>query len=139
MDDDDDNKNSITSGEKRTLAIQNIQHERERWKKRIDERHLTPTLYHEGDLVLIANEPQATGDSRKLEPKYRGPYIVTRELGNDRYLIKDIPGMQITSRKFSSVFSSDKMRPWCVSFEFDLGGASEVEDDLESGVAELST
>ncbi|XP_037728100.1 uncharacterized protein LOC119559042 isoform X4 [Drosophila subpulchrella] len=51
-----------------------------------------------GNLVVVENEPAATGESRKLEPRYLGPYIVVKVLGNDRYVIEDIPGIQITSR-----------------------------------------
>lgn len=126
--------------EKRIVAVQNIERERERWKKRFDHRHSCPVIYKEGDLILIRNEPQATGESRKLEPKYKGPYQVSRVLGNDRYLIEDVPGLQISSRKFCSVFSSDKMKKWCDGCpELEIEDDNEVEDDLDAGMAELST
>ncbi|XP_073814330.1 uncharacterized protein [Musca autumnalis] len=130
----------IPINEKRILAAENIKSERERWKKRFDSKHSNPTMYAEGDLVLIQNEPPATGESRKLEPKYKGPYIIARVLGNDRYLIEDIPGINITNRKFCSVFSSDKMKKWCeCSPELDISSDDEAEDDFRSGKAELSS
>lgn len=110
---DDVQNEEISINEKRIMAAENIKSERERWKKRFDSKHSNPKLYVEGDLILIQNEPPATGESRKLEPKYKGPYIIARVLGNDRYLIEDIPGINITNRKFCSVFSSDKLKKWC--------------------------
>lgn len=137
---DDITDENTTLSDKRVLAIENIRTERERWKKRFDGRHIRPTTYQEGDLVLIQNVPQATGESRKLDPKYRGPYIIVRVLGNDRYLIEDIPDMNATSRKFCSVFSSDKIRKWCEdSPELDDLVEDEVEDDFGSELAELSS
>lgn len=138
--DDSTTDNVIPIDDKRKLAALNIEKERERWKKRFDSKHSRPTIYQEGDLIVLENEPQATGESRKLEPRYRGPYSITRVLGNDRYLVEDIPGMQITSRKFCSVFSSDKMKRWCDSSpELDLQeDDEEAEADFCSGLAELS-
>ena len=39
--------------ERRQLAIDNIEPERQRLKKRFDEKHRRPTTYVKGDLVLI--------------------------------------------------------------------------------------
>lgn len=84
--------------EKRNQAAINIENERAKWKKRFDQRHQQPKVYAEQDLVVIENEPASTGDSRKLEPKFRGPYIVRKVLGNDRYLLEDIPGYQVSNK-----------------------------------------
>lgn len=91
-------------------------------------KHRSPRIYREDDLVVIENEPSSTGESKKLEPKYRGPYIVRKALGKDRYLLEDIPGHQVTSKKFCSVYASDKMKPWC-SNSPELESDDEIEDD----------
>lgn len=65
--------------------------EKAKWKSRYDKRHRAPTQYAENDLVLVERVAPATGDSRKLEPKYRGPYVVKKVLDCDRYVIADIP------------------------------------------------
>lgn len=119
----------VSMTDKRKLAMANIESERLKWKMRFDSKRRAPIQYREGDLVVIENEPQATGESRKLEPKFRGPYIISRALRNDRYVIEDIPGMHISSRKFSSVYSSEKLKPWC-------NGIPEVEADDESSEVE---
>lgn len=124
--------------EKRQAALKNTTKEKQKWKQRFDEKHAKPTEYHEGDLVVLENEAPATGESRKLEPKYRGPYRVTKVLGKDRFLIEDILDMQITSRKFCSVYTSDKMKPWCQSSPILDDDEEWPEDDPLSGGAELS-
>ena len=78
------------------LAIDKIERERQRWKKRFDEKHSRPTTYDEGDLVLIENDYHYC--------------IVKRVIRKDRYLIEDIPGVQITGGKFYSMFSSDRIK-----------------------------
>ena len=47
--------------------------------------------YQESDLVLIriTSDP-ATGNSRKLNPKYKGPFRIRKILINDRYEIEDL-------------------------------------------------
>lgn len=84
-----------------------------KWKERFDKQHKTPKQYHERDQVVVENLPTSTGESRKLEPKYRGPYIVSKVLDKDRYLITDLEDIQRTQKPYVSVYTSDKMKPWC--------------------------
>lgn len=71
-------------------------------------------VFKEGDLVRIEREIQATGQSRKLIPKLRGPYRVMKVLGNDRYEVQDTPISRKGNKPFRGVFSVDKMYPWLV-------------------------
>jgi len=111
---------------RRSKALERICENQVMQKKKYDSKHSKPTIYNVDDLVLVANEPQATGDSRKLQPKWRGPYIVNKVLGHDRYVIEDLPGMQRNQKRFSSVFSSDRMKQWCR-----LPADDEEDDDNE--------
>lgn len=85
----------------------------EKWKIRYDKCHKSPSKYEENDMVLVESVVTSNGESRKLEPKYRVPYIVSKVLDKDRYLICDLPDIQRNQRPYQSVFSSDKMKPWC--------------------------
>ncbi len=38
--------------------------------------------------------------------------------------------MQITAKKFSSIYASDKMKPWC-KFDPDLDGI-DIDDDVDA-------
>ncbi|KAJ8937455.1 hypothetical protein NQ314_011844 [Rhamnusium bicolor] len=63
-----------------------------------------------GDLVMVENRIPSTGDSRKLEPKYRGPYEVTRVLDNDRYIVEDILGEQQSERLYKGILSHERLK-----------------------------
>jgi len=121
-----DEKESVIDN--RNQALVNIASERAKWKQRLDTKHANPSIYFTGHLVVVENEPAATGGSRKLEPRYRGPYIVVKVLGNDRYVIEDI--IQITGRKYCSVYSSDKIKPWCSNIA-DLNVPDDDDDRIE--------
>lgn len=64
--------------------------------------------------MIIENVPPASGESRKLEPRYRSPYIVDRVLGRDRYVVGEVGDIDRPNRRrFTTVFASDKTKPWC--------------------------
>jgi len=73
-------KKSESVIDNRNQALVHIASERAKWKQRFDTKHANPSIYSTGNLV------SATGESRKLEPRYRGPNIVVKVLGNDRYV-----------------------------------------------------
>lgn len=75
-------------------------------------------------MILVENEPAATGVSKKLEPSYKGPFIVTKVFEKDRYVVEDIPESTRTQRHYTSVYASDKIKPWCTL---------PANDDYESG------
>lgn len=57
--------------------------------KYFNDNHKPAKLYKEGDVVFIKNVDTTIGVNKKCVPKYRGPYIIQKQLGNDRYEIKD--------------------------------------------------
>lgn len=74
-------------------------------KKRKNAKKLQP-----GQLVMIRYEAPSTGQSRKLVEKYRGPYEVVKEIGNDRYLIQDIEGEQQSQRIYKGIIGIDRLK-----------------------------
>lgn len=80
-------------------------------KKRFDKGRKKIT-FKIGDLVRVEREIPSTGKSRKLVPKLRGPYRIVEVFDNDRYKIEDTPLSRKGSRKFTGVFSVDKIHPW---------------------------
>jgi hypothetical protein len=129
--------------DRRAEAVKAIEKAQEKQKLRFDGKRKTPRIYVEGELVLVLREAIACGQSRKLAPKYKGPYLVKKVLANDRYLIVDIPGAERTQRSFQSVFAADRMKPWCredaasESSSSEDDGDSRAEDDSEVRIAEL--
>lgn len=88
------------SEEIRQEVLQKIQRQQQKDKVVFDRKRKTPTKYSEGNLVMTRRELTATGTSRKLLPLFKGPYMVGRVLGNDRYELRDIPGAERTHRSF---------------------------------------
>lgn len=77
-----------------------------------DARRSTPSQYNEGDYVLIRNTSSKVGISSKLKPKYKGPYMIAKNLGCNRYVVKDIPGFNIIQKPLDTILSSDRLKPW---------------------------
>ena len=73
-------------------------------------RHKTPSIYNIGDYVMIKHVNTISGINHKLLPKYRGPYEIRKILENDRYLIKDISGMQLSRLPYTGVCAAANMK-----------------------------
>jgi len=53
-------------------------------------RYKTPSMYNEGDFVLIRDSRVKPGENAKLKLRYKGPYLIKKVLGNNRYVVTDI-------------------------------------------------
>jgi len=85
---------------------------REYNKQQYDKHHKKCTLYKPGDLVLIKVLHFKPGTNKKLAPKFKGPYQIKAVLNNNRYVVTDIPGYNITQKPLNTIMSSDKLKPW---------------------------
>ena len=56
------------------------------------DKHRKPHVvrYSVGDIVVVKRLPVATGEPTKLQPKYRGPHVITSVLPNDTYQITQL-------------------------------------------------
>ncbi|XP_026829817.1 uncharacterized protein LOC113563025 [Ooceraea biroi] len=52
------------------------------------------------------------GENRKLKPNYKGPYVIAKALDKNRYVVKDIPGFNVTAKPYNSILSPDRIKPW---------------------------
>lgn len=68
--------------------------------------------YVSGDYVMVTNFDSHAGISRKLIPKFRGPYRVSKVLRNDRYLLEDVENFQQSRAPYKGVWSASNMKPW---------------------------
>lgn len=99
--------------------------------RKFNESHRKPRKYKEGDLVLIRYECPATGGSRKMEFRFRGPYMINKVLNCDRYQITDTPTTQITQKAFNSVYTAENIKLSGDRQEIE-GECIEVENDEET-------
>jgi hypothetical protein len=82
-------------------------------RRRFDRHRSKARQYSQNDLVLIrVTCSPATGTSRKLCAKWRGPFRVTAVLGHDRYAVQDIPGAIRSRVSYSWTCGAENMRPW---------------------------
>lgn len=77
-----------------------------------DKIHKKPSQYLPGDFVLIRDSSIKSGEDKKLKPLYKGPYLIAKVLNNNRYVVKDIPGFNISSKPYNSILSPDRLKLW---------------------------
>lgn len=118
---DRDDKGEVDITELRERICHRINEMQTKQADKYNETHKAPRTYQEGDLVLIRWEPPPTGGSRKLLPKYRGPYRINKVLECDRYEITDTEATQITQKPFKGVYTAALIKPW--------GSRAEIEED----------
>jgi transposase InsO family protein len=96
-------------------------------KSRHDKKRCVPKTFHEGELVVVRKVRTTNeGSSKKLLPKYEGPFKIQRVLPHDRYVVSDLEGSRRSQRAYSGVHSVDKLKHYeaCQSDDSD---ATDVE------------
>jgi len=63
-----------------------------------------------GDFVGIRATAIKPGESRKFKPDYKDPYIIDKVLSSNRYVIKDIPGHNLSPGLYNSILSPDRIK-----------------------------
>lgn len=58
--------------------------------KYYNEHHKPAKSFVVGDLAVLRNADTTAAMNKKLIPKYLGPYIIRKQLGNDHYDITDV-------------------------------------------------
>lgn len=96
----------------RSDAQQQIQQSQSRNENFVNKKRKQPTIYKSGDLVMIRNFQVGVGESRKLTPKFKGPYKIVKVLRNDRYIVADVEGFQKTNKPYQGVWECSNIRPW---------------------------
>jgi transposase InsO family protein len=87
-----------------------ITEDQRKQKPRYDKKRREATVFGKGELVLVLiTSEKCTGTSRKLLPKFRGPFRVVRALYNDRYEVEDL---REGRHKARTVVAVDKMKKW---------------------------
>lgn len=77
-----------------------------------DSAHKKPTVYKEGDFVLIRDLQAKAGQSKKFKVNYKGPYLITKVLDKNRYVVRDVPGFNLSNKPYNTIHSPDKIKPW---------------------------
>ena len=101
--------------ELREQISNHISEDQRQQKERYDKTRREATRYQEGDLVMVEiTSEQATGESRKLHPKFKGPFRICRVLVNDRYEVEDL---RQGGRRAKTVVAVDRLKSWVAAIE----------------------
>ncbi|CAH0731796.1 unnamed protein product, partial [Brenthis ino] len=100
-------------------------------KESFDKHRCIPPKYNIGDLVRVERQVPATGQSKKLVPKFQGPYRIASILDHDRFAIEDTPLTSKRGRSFSTIVAIDKIKPWLNFNRPHVSGTYSSESDDE--------
>lgn len=75
--------------DKRLKAVDGIRKSQDYSAKYFKKHSRPPKIYSVGDYVVIRQKHNPIGKG-KLSENYRGPYVITKVLDNDRYVVEDI-------------------------------------------------
>lgn len=106
------NKNERCLNELREKASENIIKQQVKTKNQSDKKRKIALTYDVGDYIMLKNFDSTTGISPKLKPCFKGPYQVTKVSPNNRYIIANIPGCQVTQKRYEGVWEPANMRLW---------------------------
>ncbi|KAL0902042.1 hypothetical protein ABMA27_000009 [Loxostege sticticalis] len=84
-------------------------------KRRFDQNRKRARSYSVGDLVRIERtviDKDHLGKSKKLVPKFQGPYRIVKVLPNDRFLVEDTPLTRKGNKRYENIVAIDKVHPW---------------------------
>lgn len=78
---------------------------------------------------MIRNIDVTPGVNKKLIPKYKGPYRVSKVLNKNRYMVRDVPNFQASNKPYNSIMSPDRMKPWITIEASNDVQDNEISDD----------
>ena len=99
----------------REKASREIKVSQQNNKRYYDKKRKPPFKYKIGDLVAIKNFDSTPGVAHKLIPRFKGPYKIIKELRNNRYVVADLEGFQLSQKPYQGVWEPANMRPWHAS------------------------
>lgn len=80
--------------------------------RNFEKTHKPAKLFEVGDLVVMKNVDTTVGTNKKFIKKYRGPYVIRKCLGNDRYVITDVENCQVTQMPYNGIVDSTRVMKW---------------------------
>lgn len=110
--------------ELRQLILSRIDEGQQKMKEQYDKHRWRGVTYDIGEIVYISRVPTATGTSTKLQPKYRGPYVVCDKLPSDIYRVQELSPER--GKGHNSTIHVANMKPWRPR-----DSHQEIDDNLE--------
>lgn len=95
----------------RRKASENIRKSQELNEAQIAQNSRPARKYVVGEYVVVRYIDTSAGN-KKFVQKFRGPYVIHKVLPNDRYVVRDIEGSQITQLPYDNVIESKNIKLW---------------------------
>ena len=120
----------------RQQAVQNIESNAQYDKERFDRKKAKVVRFNLGDFVPRKNEER---NRTKLEPKFKGPFVIAEILGGDRYIFKK--RQTILDGKRSHKYSHNRLRKMPDSrvpaeLNVNSDGNNSEHDDMSTSISE---
>lgn len=97
----------------RKTIKEKVESTQQRQKANFDLHRANPKPFGVGDLVLVKiSSIVSTGKSRKLVPKWKGPFKISKILESDRYEVNDIPGSSRSRVPYTGVYAAEQIKKW---------------------------
>jgi hypothetical protein len=90
----------LSQVDKRNAARLIIIEKQEKVKRLVDLRGRTVKDLYPGELVLVRRKLKKKGNTKKLLPKYVGPFQVVKKVCPTTYLMEDLPAQQRKKKRF---------------------------------------
>lgn len=103
---------SVNLSDIRKTALMNIEKAQAANLKSFSNHHKSAAEFSVGDYVVIKNIDTTVGKNKKLITKFRGPYVIHKQLPNDRYVIRDIEDCRITQLPYDGGLEANKLKLW---------------------------
>ncbi|KAK9695941.1 hypothetical protein QE152_g32243 [Popillia japonica] len=106
-----ENEELINVTKLRKEAAQRLERNRLKQDLLFNKKRKTPKMFQVGDLVLtkVTSVP-GNHESKKLQPKFRGPSRVVEILPNDRYRVKEDRNTTRSSRPYEGVVGLESLK-----------------------------
>ncbi|KAJ8953297.1 hypothetical protein NQ314_007376 [Rhamnusium bicolor] len=112
--------------ETRKTIQEQIEKKQAKRKAKYDAHRYVGPTYKVGEQVLVRTSATSNqGQSRKLLPKYTGPYVIIKVLDHNRYVIHDIKGSSRSQRQYKGIVSLDKLKAFNIEVSLDSNEESE--------------
>lgn len=99
----------------RRRAAANLEENRIKQDLTFNKKRCPPKYFSVGDLVLtkVTSFP-ANNESKKLLPKFRGPFRITEVLPNDRYRVKEDIHSERSRKPYEGIFCLENIKPFTI-------------------------
>lgn len=112
----------------RQEAIEKIEKEQQIAKERYDRSRVKNVKFYVGEIVYMKQNPVATGESTKLQARYKGPLVITEALPSDTYRVQSLRNKNAV--KSITTAHVSQLKIWR---GFDDESESESDDDDDDG------